>query len=227
MAIKLRVGVVPGPMKTALREARRRQSIDVNQFNELDFRSKLKAFSVAGDLSNRSISAVLKTAINALNQGKPYRQFASELRASGLLERITAPEIVYRNAGQAAYQRGRFNQQQSLKNIRPVLEYITFRDDRVRPNHALMDGRVAHQDDAFWGSNYPPNGHQCRCVARALTLGQAQRRGLNTQTDAQIQKDAQKEQTEEDIPLSKQATAKADLGWRGSFNPIGLWVKVV
>ncbi len=221
MAIEIKVGQVPGPFKDALREARRRQVIDINTFNDLDFRSKLKAFSVAGDLTNRSIDTILNSAIRALNEGKPYKVFAAELRASGLLQRVTAPELVYRNAAQNAYSRGRFNQQQTQKTLRPFLEYITFRDDRVRPNHAIMDGKVAAQDSSFWSGNYPPNGHRCRCVARALTQGQISRRGLDVQTKKQIDKTVKTEQTSAGIPVSKQATATADKGWDGAFNPPG------
>lgn len=43
------------------------------------------------------------------------------------------------------------------------LRYITKRDKRVRPEHALLDGIVKKVDDQFWDYYLPPNGWNCRC----------------------------------------------------------------
>jgi SPP1 gp7 family putative phage head morphogenesis protein len=46
----------------------------------------------------------------------------------------------------------------------PALEYRTAEDDRVRPEHAVLDNLVLATDDPRWGSIYPPNGWNCRCT---------------------------------------------------------------
>jgi hypothetical protein len=44
------------------------------------------------------------------------------------------------------------------------LEYSTVGDDRVRPEHAALDGFVAHISDERWATIAPPNGFNCRCT---------------------------------------------------------------
>ena len=45
------------------------------------------------------------------------------------------------------------------------LEYRTAGDERVRANHAVLNGICLPKDDNFWTEYYPPNGWRCRCVA--------------------------------------------------------------
>lgn len=51
------------------------------------------------------------------------------------------------------------------------LQYITAGDDRVREEHALLDGVVKPIDDDFWDTYYPPNDYNCRCDVVQLTGG--------------------------------------------------------
>lgn len=52
------------------------------------------------------------------------------------------------------------------------LEYRTMGDDRVRPEHEALNGKVAAIDDPIWNTIYPPNDYGCRCtVLPALTAG--------------------------------------------------------
>lgn len=44
------------------------------------------------------------------------------------------------------------------------LQYRTASDDRVRPEHAELEGITLPKDDAFWLEYYPPNGWNCRCT---------------------------------------------------------------
>ncbi len=49
------------------------------------------------------------------------------------------------------------------KEAKPMLTYHTQRDDRVRPEHALLEGITKNINDPFWDSYTPPNGWNCRC----------------------------------------------------------------
>lgn len=44
------------------------------------------------------------------------------------------------------------------------LQYRTAGDDRVRPEHAAMEGITLPIDDPFWEAYFPPNGWNCRCT---------------------------------------------------------------
>ena len=49
------------------------------------------------------------------------------------------------------------------------LTYSTAGDDKVRPEHAALDGVTLPVEDPFWSYAYPPNGWNCRCnVIRSL-----------------------------------------------------------
>lgn len=44
------------------------------------------------------------------------------------------------------------------------LQYRTAGDDKVRPEHAALNGVTLPQSDPFWETYYPPNGWNCRCT---------------------------------------------------------------
>ena len=43
------------------------------------------------------------------------------------------------------------------------LQYRTALDDRVRAEHAALEGVTLPLDDPFWDTAFPPNGWNCRC----------------------------------------------------------------
>lgn len=43
------------------------------------------------------------------------------------------------------------------------LQYRTVNDDKVRPEHAELDGITLPPGDPFWEEYFPPNGWNCRC----------------------------------------------------------------
>jgi len=47
---------------------------------------------------------------------------------------------------------------------RYYLQYRTAHDDKVRPEHAALDGVTLPMSDPFWETYYPPNGWNCRCT---------------------------------------------------------------
>lgn len=59
----------------------------------------------------------------------------------------------------------------------PFLQYITVGDDRVRPEHSMLDGVIKEINDPFWRKYYPPNDWQCRCTIKRV------RKGVATETD--------------------------------------------
>jgi phage putative head morphogenesis protein, SPP1 gp7 family len=65
------------------------------------------------------------------------------------------------------------------------LQYRTAGDDRVREEHAALDGTTLPPSDPFWNHYLPPNGWNCRCTVvqvlkdkyRATDHAEAMRRG--------------------------------------------------
>lgn len=54
-------------------------------------------------------------------------------------------------------------------------EYVTVGDDRVRPEHAGLDGVKLPKDDPQWHSIMPPNGYNCRCMTIEILSDEAPR----------------------------------------------------
>lgn len=50
------------------------------------------------------------------------------------------------------------------KELFPNLTYQTVGDERVRPEHASLDGITRPVNDKFWSKYFPPNGWNCRCT---------------------------------------------------------------
>lgn len=51
------------------------------------------------------------------------------------------------------------------------LQYRTAEDDRVREDHAILNGTTLPPSDPFWGKYLPPNGWNCRCTAVQVRKG--------------------------------------------------------
>jgi len=57
------------------------------------------------------------------------------------------------------------------KEALPFLQYQTVGDQRVRDDHAAMDGVIRRVDDDFWSIHTPQNGWGCRCTVIQLDEG--------------------------------------------------------
>jgi SPP1 gp7 family putative phage head morphogenesis protein len=50
----------------------------------------------------------------------------------------------------------------------PLLEFVTVEDNRVRPEHARLDGFRAAKNDPVWQRIQPPLSYNCRCTIRPV-----------------------------------------------------------
>ncbi|GHD63831.1 phage head morphogenesis protein [Jeongeupia chitinilytica] len=87
-------------------------------------------------------------------------------------------ETIFRTNMQSAYSAGRFQAQQANVEFRPMWEYVAILDNRTRPAHRSLHGRVFRYDDPFWRNFYPPNGWNCRCRVRTRSMSDMERLGL-------------------------------------------------
>lgn len=147
------------------------------------------AFTVTGVLRAEVLQDIGTALENALAQGKPLAQFIDELKpvlqargwwgvphdpATGEVRmgRGMTPSrlrTVYNTNLQSAYMSGRYRQQLANAKQRPYWQYVAVLDNRTRPTHRAMNGRIFKYDDPVWGIAYPPNGYNCRCRVRALS----------------------------------------------------------
>jgi len=64
-----------------------------------------------------------------------------------------------------------------------MLTYQTAGDDRVRDEHAILEGATYPIDDPFWSEFYPPNGWGCRCDVSPSISDKADRIAKNELPD--------------------------------------------
>lgn len=151
-------------------------------------------FTVA-KVTKADILILLKNSLeNALKKGISYndwkKQIDTELAQKGYEKREDGTawrkDVIFRTNLQTAYQAGRYAEMKQAKDEVPYWQYIAVMDNRTRPNHAALNGKVFRADDPFWKTHYPPNGYNCRCRVRALTEEEFQRMGLTLSYGTQI-----------------------------------------
>lgn len=91
---------------------------------------------------------------------RPFAEFARECDTIDVLYNKTYLQAEYNNAIASAQMAEKWQGLQAFK----YLEYRTVGDDRVRPEHAQLDGLILKSTDPLWNRIYPPNAWNCRCT---------------------------------------------------------------
>lgn len=162
-----------------------------------------KAFTVAGVTKLDVLQDIRDALTSALKEGKTLSSFSNELtpllqkkgwwgvnaqtdRATGEMagKGLTPRRLqtIYQTNMQTAYMAGRYKTMMGNAADRPFWQYVAVMDNRTRPSHRSLNGRVFRYDDPFWQSFYPPNGFRCRCRVRALDRETLDSRGFDLST---------------------------------------------
>lgn len=131
-----------------------------------------RAYAKLGDYVGEKVTAALEE-ITAKNMHvvDAQKRLSQAFALAGVVpENSYTVENFIRTHTQLAYAAGKAQEERSepLSEILWGYEYATVGDDRVRDEHALMEGVRLPVDDPFWQANYPPNGWSCRCAAIAI-----------------------------------------------------------
>lgn len=101
---------------------------------------------------------------------KPFQQFVKDVE--------TLNKTYNQNYLRAEYNFATASSQMAVKwkeweedGDRYDLQYRTAGDDRVREEHAALDGTTLPPSDPFWDHYLPPNGWNCRCTAVQVRKG--------------------------------------------------------
>lgn len=177
--------------------AKRKVVLPEDYYGKLIGIQRAQSVSIAGLAALEQIRFVVDKLADVLEKGGTFKSFQDAVRDGGL--DINLPthrlENIFRTNIQAAYSRGRWEQQMRARGSRPYLMYDAINDSRTRPAHAAMDNIIRRWDDPFWATHYPTNGYRCRCTVISLTEAQAKKRGGVTD------------------PLPDPDTTKPDPGW--------------
>jgi len=153
------------------------------EFEWLHDQAKLRAWTVAGDLSHHVLARVHESTLDAVREGRSFGEWKRGLRdflaAEGFMS--AAPGhlgTVFENAMHQSYSAERWRGQMACADLRPYWQYKTLADGHVRDKHRAWHDKVFHYQSGFWHANYPPNDHRCRCYAVSLSEAQARDQGL-------------------------------------------------
>lgn len=91
---------------------------------------------------------------------KPFERFLNDVRKINDTYNANYLHAEY-NFVQASATMAAKWEQFSEDGDRYYLQYRTAKDDKVRPEHAALDGVTLPMSDSFWETYYPPNGWNC------------------------------------------------------------------
>lgn len=140
-----------------------------------------QSVSIAGLASLEQIKSIIDLVRNVMDAGGTFADFQKQVKAGQLATTLSRARLdnIFRTNIQAAYSRGRYEQQMRVSFARPYWMYDAINDSRTRPTHAAMDGVILHHTDPWWKSHYTPNGYRCRCTIISLSEAQARKRGIS------------------------------------------------
>ena len=149
---------------------------------ELHDSALAKATTIARLSSLEMTKDIYQSLETAMREGKGFNQWKKDLL--GEFERkgwvFGKDNAISRGIdGNLRYQRMRDN-----VDNRPYWQYSAVGDERTRPAHLALSGKIYRYDDPFWATFYPPNGFNCRCSVIAIGERDLKRRGMDKPDDS-------------------------------------------
>ena len=163
-----------------------------------------EAWTLAKISDIEQIEQVKQSLIQALQEGKSFREWQQALTPEMLALPQHYQETVFRTAVLSSYNGAKWTHFRAHAERRPILRYIAINDGRTRPAHRALHGLMMPVGDERWANLAPPLGFNCRCSLVSLSDKQAKALGY---TGA-----PQELPTWED-DHGVQHTATADKGW--------------
>jgi SPP1 gp7 family putative phage head morphogenesis protein len=156
------------------------------------------AFTVAGVMKGQALQDIRDAIDGAILDGSTFEQFVQRLKpklqaqgwwggkphdpetgeiVSGRGMTPRRLKTVFQTNLQSAYMAGRYKAQLENADQRPYWQYVAILDNRTRPRHRALAGRIFRYDDPAWSVVYPPNGYNCRCRVKALSAAEFKAEG--------------------------------------------------
>ena len=149
-------------------------------FDGLTAQYRRDAFTLAGAGDVRLIGKIRDALAETAQKGgtaSDFRNAVNALTTEAGAEELNAftLDTAFNTAMQKAYSAGRLEQMKEPHMVEalPFWQYWTVGDDRVRPEHAVLDGFLARAIDPVWAKIYPPSGFNCRCSVVPIPADEA------------------------------------------------------
>ena len=146
-------------------------------------------FSVAGYDNLNAIGKAHDFLVQAYDEGLSFEDFRIRTNAYFRNQGLAAPDrfhlrTVFETNMQSAYMAGRIRRMLENVDERPYWRILTAGDDRVRPAHRALHGKIFHYQELLDRGLIPPFDYNCRCTIQALTAEQIQQMGLKVEDKA-------------------------------------------
>ena len=172
-------------------------------YDEIKFEAHQRAFTVAKVTQIDLLAEIQASLENAFVEGQSFETWRKNLKPTlqkhgwlgqtSVINPKTGEEkeifvgakrlktIFYTNA-RTAYAQAEARAGYELK-LSEYIRYVAILDNRVRPEHAALHGKIAHRNDDFWKTNYPPNGWNCRCSVEFISKDEMDELGWTEMSD--------------------------------------------
>lgn len=173
--------------QAALEFWRGKVQLSPSEFRDLSREAKIRAFAVSGIAKGDELTTVFQALTKALEKGTPFAEFqrdcAAIFEARGWTgKRAWRIDNIFRTNIQTAYNVGRYQQMQRVKDKRPFWRYSAVNDRRTRPAHRAMHGKIFPAGHEFWDTWFPPNGFRCRCSVDSVGPDEMEANGWQVET---------------------------------------------
>lgn len=183
------------PFAEQIRYFKHKVNLPTDSYTDIFGEEHDYAFVVAGANRNDIVADFRKAVDKAINDGttletfrKDFDSIVSKYGWNYTGGRNWRSRTIYDTNLYSSFQAGRFEQQQSAKELRPYWEYVHL-DGQENPRivHQSWGGLVLHADDPFWSTHYPINAYGCHCTVRAHSRSSLKRRGLSVSPSPKIE----------------------------------------
>jgi SPP1 gp7 family putative phage head morphogenesis protein len=159
----------------------------------------VRAFTVAKAMSRSLLETIREEVDRAIADGTTLADFQKALRpkleAAGwwgkkrMIDPLTAQSKVVQLGSpkrlktifdtnlRSAYNAGKWERGERVKDAFPFLEYSTMEDEKVRHSHAVWDGTILPRDDPWWDTHHPLSDWNDRCTATPRSQRMLDRQG--------------------------------------------------
>ncbi|MCB1520639.1 MAG: hypothetical protein KDJ37_08690 [Hyphomicrobiaceae bacterium] len=149
------------------------------------------AFTVAKATQAEVVETLRRAVGRALAQGMTYEQFATDITpqlqrlgwwgrqfvvdpetGEEVLAQLGSPrrlQLIYDANIRTAHAAGQWERAQRTKFALPYLLYVETTSAKPRDEHLDQVGTIAHVDDPYWDTWFPPNGWNCKCSVRQVS----------------------------------------------------------
>lgn len=187
------------PSPEALAFFRNKTSVPSFDWRDVWAEEHAHAFTVAKATRLEVLETIRRSVDQALANGVPFEQFAKELTprlkslgwwgsqfavdpetGEEIIATLGTPQrlrLIYDANIRSAHAAGQWERAQRTKFALPFFLYLHTTSAAPRDDHLAQVGTIAHVDDPYWDTWFPPNGWNCKCGVRQVSQFEAEKHG--------------------------------------------------